>query len=205
MKQPRVASTPLLGALSQRFEYRSRWTLLGLPLLHVRMNCRQDGKELPAQGWIAVGGVAYGALFALGTVAIAPISLGGAFAVGLFSVGGGMAVGLLSIGGGLSLGAWALGGGLAVGVFAFGGCAIGWTGAMGGVAVAHEFARGGLAYAHIMNTDAVQSYFQEQPFFQWGMRAAEYAYRFGLAAVAGVLALEVFLRRVPSNRNKPGP
>ncbi len=37
------------------FEYRSKWTLLSLPLLHIRMECQHDGKTLPARGWIAVG------------------------------------------------------------------------------------------------------------------------------------------------------
>src|SRR5439155_27004256 len=78
----------------QPFEYRSRWTLLGLPLIHIRMECMQDGKTLPAKGWIAVGNIAYGVLFAFGGVAVGTVSLGG-FAVGLVAIGGG-GLGLLS-------------------------------------------------------------------------------------------------------------
>ncbi|HXI82723.1 MAG TPA: sigma-70 family RNA polymerase sigma factor, partial [Verrucomicrobiae bacterium] len=88
----------------QPLEYRSRWTFLGLPLIHVRLFCRQNGKILPAQGWIAVGDIAYGGLFAIGCMwAVAPISFGGGFAVGGLALGGGFAVGLLSLGGGISL------------------------------------------------------------------------------------------------------
>src|SRR5204863_2015991 len=101
----------------QPFEYRSRWTLLGLPLIHIRMECMQDGKTLPAKGWIAVGNIAYGVLFAFGGVAVGTVSLGG-FAVGLVAIGGG-GLGLLSFAG-LALGVWAIGG-AAVGYLASGG------------------------------------------------------------------------------------
>jgi len=114
-------------------EYRSRRTLLGLPLFHVRLGIRQDGRLLPAKGWIAVGDIAYGALFGLGSqLAVAPISIAGGAAIGVFALGGGAAAGLLSIGGGFGFGALALGGGLAVGVLVAGGCAVGWTAALGG-------------------------------------------------------------------------
>ncbi|MGA2221000.1 MAG: sigma-70 family RNA polymerase sigma factor [Verrucomicrobiia bacterium] len=156
-------------------EYRSRWTLLGLPLVHVRMNCKQEGKELPAKGWIAVGGIAYGVLFAFGAVAIAPISMGGAFAVGLLSLGGGCAVGLLSIGGGFGFGVWAMGGGLAMGLLAFGGCAVGWTAALGGAAFAREFARGGLALARHANDAAAGAFIQNNAFFQNALAAMRHA------------------------------
>jgi RNA polymerase sigma factor (sigma-70 family) len=164
-------------------EYRSRWTLLGLPLIHVRMNCKQDGKELPAKGWIAVGGIAYGVLFAFGAVAIAPISMGGAFAVGLLSLGGGCAVGLLSLGGGFGFGVWAMGGGLAVGVLAFGGCSVGWTAALGGAAFAREFARGGLALARHANDAAVGAFIQNNAFFQSALAVMRHAHWLTLLAL----------------------
>ena len=164
-------------------EYRSRWTLLGLPLVHVRMNCKQDGKELPAKGWIAVGGIAYGVLFAFGAVAIAPISMGGAFAVGLLSLGGGCAVGLLSIGGGFGFGVWAMGGGLAMGLLAFGGCAVGWTAAFGGAAFAREFARGGLALARHANDAAAGAFIQNNAFIQNALAAMRHARWLALLAL----------------------
>jgi hypothetical protein len=72
----------------QPVDYRSRWTLLGLPLVHIQLECRRGDRTVPAKGWIAVGNIAYGALFAGGGLAVAPISLSG-FAVGLIALGGG--------------------------------------------------------------------------------------------------------------------
>src|SRR5439155_10089807 len=60
----------------QPFEYRSRWTLLGLPLIHIRMECMQDGKTLPAKGWTAVAKMAYGVLFGFAGVAVGTVAWG---------------------------------------------------------------------------------------------------------------------------------
>jgi RNA polymerase sigma factor (sigma-70 family) len=182
-------------------EYRSRWTLLGLPLIHVRMNCKQDGKELPAKGWIAVGGIAYGVLFAFGTVAIAPISIGGVFAVGLLSLGGGCAVGLLSLGGGLGLGVWSMGGGLAIGLLAFGGCAIGWTAALGGAAFAREFARGGLALAQHANDAAAGAFIQNNAFLQNALAASRHAYWLTLLALMPLALLWWRMKKARAKRS----
>jgi RNA polymerase sigma factor (sigma-70 family) len=179
-------TTPPLPAVCWPFsvsfrplEYRSRWTLLGLPLIHVRLFCGQNGKILPARGWIAVGDIAYGALFAIGCMwAVAPISLGGGFAVGGVTLGGGLAMGLLSLGGGFSFGVWALSGGLAMGLLAYGGgCAVGWTAALGGAAFAHEFARGGLALARHANDAAANAFIQNNPFLRSAPAVMRYIYR----------------------------
>ncbi|MGC4071152.1 MAG: RNA polymerase sigma factor [Nibricoccus sp.] len=86
-------------------EYRSKATLFGVPLLHIRFSLADEGAP-PLFGWIAAGDRAYALLFAWGTLAIAPIS-GGVFSVGFVSVGavsvgvivlGTAAVGLLSLG-----------------------------------------------------------------------------------------------------------
>jgi hypothetical protein len=116
-------------------EYRSSATLLGLPLVHVAVGGMVDGRYRRgiATGWIAIGDVAIGALFAIGGVAIGGISLGGA------------ALGLLAMGG-ASLGVLALGG-LEVGVVALGGGALAWYVAIGGLAIARDYALGGLALA----------------------------------------------------------
>ena len=99
-----------------RYEYRSKCTLLGLPLVHIHL-----GYGLRrAKGIIAVGNVATGA------VAV-----------------GGLSAGLVSVGG-LSLGGLALGG-LAAGVCAFGGLALGVLLAVGGVALSLGLALGGAA------------------------------------------------------------
>ena len=123
------------------FEYRSRLTLLGLPLVHIRF--RGGLERGPVKAWIAAGDAAIGVIFAFGGMAIAPISFGG-LAVGILTLGG-LAVGVLPFGG-FSFGPWAMGG-FAVGWQAFGGCAVGWLAAQGGVAVARGFAEGGVALA----------------------------------------------------------
>ena len=151
--KPRFASQPV--------EYRSRWTLLGLPLVHIQFENKPGDKTLAAKGWIAIGNKAYGGLFAAGGLAVAPISMGG-FAVGLVAMGGG-AMGLLSCAG-LALGGWAVGGG-AAGYDAFAGGALGWRAAMGGMAVAREFAVGGAAFAQHANDAIARAFMQNSLFF----------------------------------------
>lgn len=111
------------------YEYKSKRTLFGLPLVHIRLGHRGMGV---AKGILAIGNVAVGVF-----------TLGG-FSFGLFSVGG-LSFGLL-----FSLGGWAMGalaiGGLAVGLFAMGGGAFGMY-AAGGGAIASEIAIGGSAHA----------------------------------------------------------
>jgi hypothetical protein len=186
----------------QPLEYRSRWTLLGLPLIHVRLSCRQNGRVLPAKGWIAVGDIAYGALVALGGMwAVAPLSLAGGLGLGGLALGGGCAAGLLSIGGGFSVGAWALGGGLGLGLQAFGGCAVGWTAAQGGVAVGHEFAEGGVALARHANDAVAQTFFQDSAFFQTALVAMRHVQWLNLIWVLPlVLWWRAIKRARPSSR-----
>ena len=142
------------------FEYRSKQSLFGLPLVHVRL--RGGLERAPVKAWIAGGDSALGALFAFGGLAIAPISFGG-LAVGIFTLGG-LAIGLMPIGG-FSVGAWAIGG-MAAGWQAFGGCAIGWLGAQGGVALAHDFADGGVALARHVDGAAARAFFANSSFFR---------------------------------------
>lgn len=149
--------------------YRSRWTLLGLPLVDCHVSDPSTGMQLSpadgnapstppqrhtARGWIAIGDVAYGVLLAVGGRAVGGIALGGlamgGIAFGGLAVGGvtvgGLAVGLLAIGG-LGAGGLAVGGG-AIGWQAIGGGAVGWDVAVGGFAWAHHAAFGGAAIAH---------------------------------------------------------
>ena len=116
-------------------EYRSKASILGLPLVHIATGAVVDGRYRRgiAMGWLAAGDVAFGVLFACGGVAIGGITLGGG-ALGLISIGG-VALGLCAVGG------------LSVGVVALGGAAIAWYAAVGGLAVAHDYAIGGLALA----------------------------------------------------------
>jgi RNA polymerase sigma factor (sigma-70 family) len=160
-KLPTGTLPPAPKVIFQPQEYRSRWTLLGLPLVHVCMECKQDGNLKAAKGWVAVGNVAYGVLFACGGFAVAPVSVGGA-AVGLVALGG-CAAGLLSFAG-LALGVWAAGG-AALGYVAFGGGAMAWLAASGGSAVAHEFAVGGAAFAQHANDEVARAFMQNSAFF----------------------------------------
>jgi len=117
----------------QGYEYKSKRTLFGLPLLHVAMGVdAQTGRAKTARGFIAIGGgrahgvVAIGGLatgvFAFGGLAVGILAFGGG-AVGLVSFGG-LAIALLFALGGGAIAPVALGGG-AIGYFAFGGKGLG--------------------------------------------------------------------------------
>ncbi len=143
------------------WEYRSRFELLGLPLIHIRLTS-SSGSRRPVKAWIAAGDFAFGVLFAFGGLAIAPVSVGGA-AIGLMSFGG-AALALAAIGG-FALGGWVFGG-FAMGWQAFGGCAVAWNAAMGGVAVARNFALGGMAQAAQANNEIASQFIHGNSFFQ---------------------------------------
>ena len=115
------------------FEYRSRATLFGLPLVHIKLArwgvCR-------AKGILAIGNVATGVV-ALGGLSIGVVSIGG-FSLGVAALGGGAVGALLAIGGlALSL------------VLALGGGAVSLCYALGGGAIAGQIAAGGGAIAPI--------------------------------------------------------
>lgn len=134
-------------------EYRSKATLLGLPLIH----CLSGDPKRAAMGWIALGDRAYGILFAGGGLAVGGIAMGGA-AIGLISLGG-ATLGFLALGG-LAIGFYAIGG-AALGVIAAGGVGVGLLGAHGGLAVARDFAMGGLAVAANANNPAARAFFAD--------------------------------------------
>jgi len=149
--------------MKRAYEYRSRWTFLGLPLLHIRFNCLHEGKIIPAKGWIAMGHVAYGALFAYGLAfAAAPISFGGV-AVGLISAGG-VVVGGVALGA-MTLGCWAAGA-AALGWYAAGDSAMAWAAASGEMAVAHGYAQGSAVAAAHANDAIAHAFFRQHFFFQ---------------------------------------
>ena len=177
------------------FEYRSRFQLLGLPLVHVRMGGR--GRSKPVKAWIAAGDCAFGVLFAFGGLAIAPVSLGG-LAIGLLPFGG-LAVGLLTLGG-FGVGIWAFGG-MALGWQAYGGCALAWRAAMGGMAIAREFALGGLVYASQMNNETAQAYIRAHLFFQGAEILIRYIAWLNLLWLAPMLLV---WRRIVRTRSQAG-
>lgn len=120
------------------YEYKSRRTLMGLPLVHIHCGpgfCR-------AKGIIAIGNVATGVV-ALGGTSVGAVSLGG-LSLGLLLSMGGLAVGTAAVGG-FALGVMAAGG-ITWGWFSLGGIAKG-TYALGGLAFGSKIAIGGMASA----------------------------------------------------------
>ncbi len=154
-----------------RFEYRSRHALFGWPLLHVRIGSDPVAavNRKPVRAWIAVGDIAYGAIFACGNVAIAPFCLG-VVGIGLASAGflaaGGLALGIEAAGV-LALGFLALGW-MAKGVIAFG-----LRAAYGMQAYARDFAgfpvrmKKSAAYALHANDAAARDFFDHSRFYSW--------------------------------------
>lgn len=102
------------------YEYKSKATLFGLPLVHVKVN-RYGGKPCVAKGILAIGTISIG-IVSIGAIPIGILSIGGA-AIGVISLGG-LALGLLLGIGGFSAGALAIGG-FAAGLGAVGGFALG--------------------------------------------------------------------------------
>jgi RNA polymerase sigma factor (sigma-70 family) len=145
------------------YEFRSRLSLFGLPLVHVRIGDRFDILRGPVKAWIAIGSShSVGVIFASGGIAIAPVSFGGV-AIGLLPFGA-ISMGMFSIGA-ISLGVWAYGG-LAIGWQVFCGVGVAWNAAMGGMAIAHDFADGRIARAAQANTEIAAQFFGQSPFFR---------------------------------------
>jgi hypothetical protein len=103
------------------YEYRSRATILGMPLVHIVYGPAWLVGFRPARGFIAIGNVAIGVI-ALGGFSFGILALGG-ISLGLFCLGG-VALGIGAGLGGVATGYYALGG-VAVGVYAIGGLGIG--------------------------------------------------------------------------------
>lgn len=142
-------------------EYRSRTSVFGLPLVHLRFGRKPGEVVKPVKAWFAVGDCAIGVIGAFGAMSIAPISMGGC-AFGLLSIGG-VATGIAGWGG-IGIGVWMIGG-LALGWQAFGGLAVGWQAASGGLAVAHDFAAGGVALAAHANDANARTMMDQSTFF----------------------------------------
>lgn len=134
---PRQTQTVVNNYYHPWYEYKSKRTLFGLPLVHINMGF---GFRV-ARGIIAIGNISIGVL-----------SIGG-LALGLISIGG-LALGLLLVLAGAGVGAVALGG-LAIGVLASGGMALGWF-AFGGIACG-VYSVGGLAFASKIAVGGVAS------------------------------------------------
>ena len=106
------------------YEYRSKKTLFGLPLVHIVSGYAFNpvtGRIRVAKGIIAIGPIAVGGL-AIGGLSFGIVTLGG-LALGLIAFGG-LAIGLLLAVGGMAIGLVAIGGG-ALGYYSMGGGAFG--------------------------------------------------------------------------------
>jgi len=150
LKNPEAFSDPKDQIGSKAREYKSKWKLLGIPLVHLQFATKEKG-ENPAVGWIAFGDKAYGVLFAFGGYAVGGIS------VGIFSLGvvtcSCVGVGIIGMG---TVGIGLLGlGAVAIGYKAFGSLsALGWESAWGpGFAIAKDGAIGAIAYAKEVNNE----------------------------------------------------
>ena len=136
---------------SREGTYRSRASLFGVPLVHVRFASPDEG-EKPVVGWIAGGDRAVGLLFAWGAWAVAPVSVG-AFAVGFLAIGA-VSVGVIGLGT-FGTGLVAIGC-IAVGVKAYAWLsALGWQSAQsGGFGIARVAAEAPVAFARHANDSA---------------------------------------------------
>ncbi len=124
---PSRRPTPVNTTVDVRFtnlgwEYKSKWTLFGLPVVHIAVKADEDtGRPVVAKGIIAIGNVAVG-VFALGGVALGGLAVGGV-SFGALAVAG-IGIGVASVGG-MALGAYAAAGGLAISLgYAVGGVAL---------------------------------------------------------------------------------
>ena len=125
------------------YEYRSKCTLLGLPLVHIHL-----GYGLRrARGIIAIGNVATG-LVAIGGFSAGLLSIGG-LGIGLLTLAG-LAAGGLAVGG-VAFGLLAaLGGGAFSLGAALGGCAVSRFVAVGGFAAVGQYAGGAAAFGSLL-------------------------------------------------------
>ncbi len=128
--QPAQGERVVYVVQDDHWEYRSKRTLFGVPLVHI--NCGRGLRV--ARGIVAVGN------FSLGLVSV------GCFSAGLFSFGA-ISLGLLLSLGGVAAGCLAFGG-IAVGVVALGACAVG-VYAAGAAAAASSVAVGAAASAPV--------------------------------------------------------
>lgn len=196
----------LLGILAEQhggefpsvaYEFRSRTTFLGLPLLHVRIGDRFDLVRGPVKAWIAIGSShAVGLIFAAGGLAVAPVSLGG-IAIGLLPLGG-MALGIFTLGA-ISLGVWAWGG-LAIGWEISCGCGLAWHAAMGGIVAAHGLADGAVSFAPQANNQLTAEFIQQSLFFRISRAMINHGF---LIMLLWVIPMALQARIVAQARRRP--
>jgi len=163
--------------------YKSQFTLLGLPLIHVSTAKMKNGhtRRGVAKGWIAIGDISFGIILSVGAAAFGGIALGG------------VGIGLLSFAG-LAIGVFAVGG-AAIGVLAAGGAVIAWHAAHGGFAMANEYALGGKAIASQANNLIAEEYFKNSIFFSSAKVIGEHSRWFILLAFLPVIQALIHKRK----------
>ena len=153
------------------FEYRSRASLFGLPLLHVRIGDRFDVLRGPVKAWIAIGSShAVGVIFASGGLAVAPVCFG-SIGIGLLDFGA-IGIGVVSFSA-IAFGVWSFGA-LAFGWQIYCGCGAAWQAAVGGIVFAHGVAAGGIAHAAQANQAIAGGFLQQGLFFRISQIVAHY-------------------------------
>ena len=184
---------------SRALAYRSKLTAFGLPLVDIRFGHSPDEPVLrgTARGWIAIGDIAHGVVFALGGFATGGIALGGV-AVGVVSMGG-LSLGLLALGI-VAVGGVANAFLLAVGYEAFGVLlGFGFEAATGLVAVAKHIAADGSLFAaadHVR--DSVAREWSDTGMLPWIFKVTLYPRIFSgqfAAMVIATLTLTALARR----------
>lgn len=103
------------------YEYKSKKTILGLPLVHIAQGLTPEGRFRVAKGFIAIGNAAVGVV-AVGGAALGVITFAGA-GIGIVCFAG-LALGILCGIGGVAVGYIAVGG-LAIGIYSVGGLCFG--------------------------------------------------------------------------------
>jgi transcriptional regulator with XRE-family HTH domain len=135
-----ISSAPYWQTRGSFFEYKSRKTFRGLPLVHVNIGFGMK----KAKGVIAIGNISQG-IISIGLVAMGLLSFGllsiGLIGFGVLAIGLLLAIGAISIGG-ISIGA------VAIGFFTIGAVSIG-VYSIGALAIASRVAVGDTAYAPI--------------------------------------------------------
>lgn len=145
-----TAVAPLFFSLSKLFnyEYKSKRTLGGVPLVHINFGRGKTAKGIVAIGFKSVGVVSIG-LLSIGLLSFGLLALG-FFGLGMLGVGffgfGAFALGLLS-GGAISVGIISFGA-ISVGIMSCGAISIGQF-AVGALAKGHYFAFGDNATAMV--------------------------------------------------------
>ena len=122
--------------LGYYFEYKSKTTLFGIPLVHINIGLGRVAKGIFSVGLVSLGLVSVG-LVSVGLFAFAILSLGllalGSVSAGILALGG-VAIDIIALGG------------VAIGCFSLGGCSVGLF-AVGGYAHGKYIAVGDVAYA----------------------------------------------------------